>query len=171
MKNTKTKMLTAASMLCALSVVLMLAGSIIDVMDLSVAAICSFIIAIAAIELGGAYPLLIFSVSSVLGMLLLPNKLPALYYLLFFGWYPIAKKPLDRLNKPLGFTLKMLLCSLSLTLILLASALVAPAEELVKISVWVYAVCLPVFILYDAAFERVTLAYLMRWRHRLHLWK
>ena len=158
-------------MLCAVSVVIMLAGSVIDVMDLSVAAICSFLVIVAIHELGGAYPMLIFSVSSLLGMLVLPNKLPALYYLLFFGWYPLAKAPLDRLKKLTGWVIKLLCCSLSLTAILLTSTLLAPADELIKISVWAYAVCLPVFILYDVALGRVTLVYLARWRHRLRLWK
>ena len=171
MKNKRTKDLTVASMLAAISVVVMLAGSFIDVMDLSVAALCSFFVFVAVIELGTIYGVLTFSVSGVLCMLLLPNKLPALYYLLFFGWYPIAKLPLDKLKRPLGWLSKTLLYSVSLCAVLLTSTLVAPAEELMKISVWAYVLCLPVLILYDVALGRVMLVYLRRWRHRLHLWK
>ena len=154
-------------MLCALSVVIMLAGSVIEVMDLSVAAICSFLIIYSIYELGGAYPALVFLVSGALGMILLPNKLPALYYALFFGWYPMLKQRLDTLRFLLSLILKLAVCAASLSLILLASALFFPSDELVGASIPVYAVCLCVFVLYDAALGRITAAYLTRFKGKI----
>ena len=154
-------------MLCALSVVIMLCGSVIEVMDLSVAAICSFLIIYSIYELGGAYPTLIFLCSSTLGIILLPNKLPALYYALFFGWYPMLKRWLDSLPSLLSWVLKLVVCAASLSLILLTSALFVPAEELIGASMLTYALCLFVFVLYDVALGRITRTYLGRFRARL----
>lgn len=169
--KSKTKKLTVASMTCALSVVLMLLGSIFEVMDLSCAAICSALIAFSILELGGAYPVLVYCATTLLGILLLPNKLPALYYALFFGWYPIAKLPLERLRGAVSLILKLMLCAISLTAILLASTLFAPAEELICMSIPVYVLCLAVFLIYDVALSRITVAYLVRYRHKIKLWR
>lgn len=151
-------------MLSALCCVIMLVGSIVDVMDLSVAAIASFAVVFAIIELGGAYPALIFSTVSLLGMLLLPTKLPTLYFLLFFGWYPIVKFPLERLRVQVAWLLKCAVCSLSVTVIVLIGRFFAGAEELITLSVWVYLVCIPVFVLYDIAITRITRTYLRFWK-------
>ena len=158
-------------MTCALSVVLMLFGAVFEVMDLSCAAICSALMIFLILELGGAYPALVYCATTLLGMLLLPNKLPALYYALFFGWYPIVKLPLERLSRVTSWILKLVLCAISLTVILLTSTLFAPAEELIGISVPVYVLCLAVFAIYDVALSRITVAYLVRYRHKIKLWR
>ena len=84
--------MTVCAMLSALGVVLLLIGSFVEVMDLSAAAIASLLCVFAVIEYGGASPWLIFAVTSVLSMVLLPTKTPALMYLAFFGYYPIIKE-------------------------------------------------------------------------------
>ena len=164
-----TKKLTVSAMLAALSVVLMLAGALIEVMDLSIAALASFAVIFAILELGGAYPYMIFSSVSVLGMLLLPSKLPALYYLLFFGWYPIMKYPLERLNIWVCRALKGVVFALSLTATLLVSVYFTGTEDLIPMSVWAYAICIPVFAIYDIALTRVTRTYLRVWKHRFKI--
>lgn len=165
----KTKKLTVSAMLAALSVVVMLAGSIIEVMDLSVAALASFAVIFAILELGGAYPYMIFASVSILGMLLLPSKLPALYYLLFFGWYPLVKYPLERLNVWLSQILKAGAFALSVTAITLVSIYVAGMEDAIPLNVWVYVLCIPVFAIYDIALTRVTLTYLRVWKRRFRI--
>ena len=147
-------------MLSALCCVLMIVGSIVEVMDLSVAAIASFAVIFAVLELGGAYPTLVFSSVSLLGMLLLPAKLPALYFLLFFGWYPIVKFPLERLPAWLSWLLKCAICALSVTAIVTLGAFFAGAQELMSYGIWVYLVCIPVFVIYDVALTRVVRTYL-----------
>ena len=164
-----TKKLTVSAVLCALTLVLMLSGSIVEVMDLSVGAVASFAVIFAVLELGGAYPMLIWSVGSVLGMLLLPNKLPAIYYLLFFGWYPIVKRYLERLPMVFSWIAKCAACAASLTLICLISVYFAGVEDIIPMSVWVYVVVLPVFVIYDIALTRLISAYLHVWRHKLKI--
>ena len=167
--KTSTKKLTVSAMLSALCCAIMLVGSIIDVMDLSTAAIASFAVTFAILELGSAYPTLIFSSVSLLGMLLLPSKLPAVYFILFFGWYPIVKFPLEKLRSWLSWLLKCAICSLSVTVILLVSVFFAGAEDLITLNAWVYLVCVPVFVLYDVALTRVTRTYLRFWKQKYRI--
>ncbi len=164
-----TKKLTVSAMLCALSVVLMLAGAVIEVMDLSVAAIASFAVIFAILELKGAYPYMIFFSVSVLGILLLPSKLPALYYFLFFGWYPMVKYPLEKLNVWLCRILKAAVFAISLTAVLLISVYFTGTEELIPMSVWAYAICIPVFAIYDIALTRITRTYFRIWKRRFKI--
>ena len=153
-------------MLSALSVVIMLAGSIIEVMDLSVAAIASFAVIFAILELGGAYPYMMFTSVSVLGMILLPSKLPALYYLLFFGWYPMVKFPLERLNKWLCRVMKAVVSALSVTVITLIGIYFTGLEDLIPMDIWIYALCIPVFAIYDIGLTRIIRTYLFVWKRK-----
>ncbi len=167
--RSKTKKLTVSAMLSALTVISLLAGSLVDVMDLSVAAIASFAVIFAILELGGAYPYLIFSVSSLLGMLLLPSKLPALYYLLFFGWYPIAKFALERLNAWACRILKATLALLSAAAMLLIGGMLIGMDGIPYEQIWIYALLIPVFAIYDIALTRITRTYLVRWKPRFRI--
>ena len=168
MKN-NTKKLTVSAMLCALSCVLMLAGSLIDVMDMSVAAIASFAVVFAILELHGAYPALIFSVSCLLGLLLVPSKLPAIYYLLFFGWYPMLKFPADKLKPLPAWLVKLLIFAMAASVMALVGAFIAGTEDTMGLGVWLYVLCIPVFAIYDIALSRMARAYLRVWRARFKI--
>lgn len=163
-----TKKLTLSAMLAALSVVIMLVGSIIEVMDMGVAAIASFAVIFAMLELSGAYPYMIFFSASALGMLLLPSKLPALYYLLFFGWYPLVKYPLERLNVWVCRALKATAFALSVTAMFIISMYFTGTEDLIPMN-WAYLICIPVFAIYDIALTRVTRTYLRVWKPKYRI--
>ena len=162
-----TKKLTVSAILCALCVIIMLAGSVIEVMDLSVAAICSFAVLFAVIELGSFYPVLLWLSASTLGILLLPVKFPALYFALFFGWYPIVKAYTERLSRLPCILIKLAACCVSVTVICAAGTLVAPEEALVALTPLLYPLACAVFILYDIAMSRMRAAYLRTWKKKL----
>ena len=106
-----TRRLAVSAVLAALGVVLLLLGSLVQVLDLSMAAIASLLVVFAVIEIGGKYPILIYLVTSVLSLLLLPVKTAALIYFVFAGYYPILKAVLEgRLAKPLAWCLKIAIC-------------------------------------------------------------
>ena len=105
----KTKRLTASALLAAMGVALIFLGSIIEALDLSAAALASFLCLFAVIEFGGIYPWLIFAVTGILSVILMPYTMGGWFYLLFFGYYPILKNKLEKLKKPIAWILKMLL--------------------------------------------------------------
>ena len=95
--NRKTTLrLTLSAIICALSVVLLWLGGLIQILDLSVAVLVSMLVVFAVIELRGKYPYLIYAVTSVLSFLLLPVNSAAMTYVLFAGYYPIIKALLEK---------------------------------------------------------------------------
>ena len=70
-KRKQVKYITVSAMLCALSIIILMLGSFIEVLDVSVAVIASFFCIYAVIEMGGAYPWMIWAATSILSLLLL----------------------------------------------------------------------------------------------------
>ena len=92
----QVKYLTVSAMLCALGVVILGLGSVIEVLDITVAVIASLLIVYAVIEIGGIYPWLIWIVTSIIALVLLPMKTPVLFYAFLAGYYPILKQKIER---------------------------------------------------------------------------
>ena len=81
--------LSVLSLFCALSVVLMLVGCVIQSLDLTVAVAAGLTVAVAVIEYGAGWAVMLYAATSVLSFVLLPAKTPALFYVLIGGIYPI----------------------------------------------------------------------------------
>ena len=102
-------------MLSALGVVVLYLGAIIEVLDLSLAALAPVLVIYVAIELGGSWPWLVYLVTGLLSLLLLPQKFGAVVYLLFTGFYPMVKKWAEqRLPRLLSLAVKLGVFTLSL---------------------------------------------------------
>lgn len=106
----KTRRLTASALLCALGAVLLCAGRLFDgTLDLSMAALASLITVWAAEELGGSYPWLIWLVTALLALILMPFNTAAWEYLLFAGLYPMLRVLLERVPRVLRIMIKVVL--------------------------------------------------------------
>ena len=161
-----------AAVASALGVILLTLGSFVEVLDISMAAIASLLVVFGVIELGGKYPYLIYAVTALLAMLLLPIKTPALIYLLFAGYYPIVKSVLERrLPRPVAWAVKFVTFNIGLFLLLFVAVKVflGAVPEIWWRYWWLLLLLQPIFLLYDIALTRLITAYLTRWRHRLHL--
>ena len=95
-RRASTRYLAISAVLCALGVILLAVGALFQVLDLSMAVIASFAVILAVIELGGSYPFLIYLVTSVLSLLLVPVKTAPLAYVCFAGFYPMLKAVFER---------------------------------------------------------------------------
>ncbi len=174
-ERASTKKLTVCAMLSALGVVLLYIGSLIEVVDISMAVIASMLCIIAVIEYNDSSKAawMIFGVTAVLSLLLLPNKTPAAFYTLFFGFYPILKEKLERLKKVLSWVLKEIVFNVCLVLMALVSIFLFTVGEndlINPITVAIMAVLLEaVFILYDIALTRLITFYIINLRPRLKL--
>ena len=91
--------MTVSSIFSALIVVFILLGSFIDILDITVAAVCTLAVYIIQLEVGGKYPLLVYITSAVLCLIFVPLTTATLYYVSFFGYYPILKKAFSKLPK------------------------------------------------------------------------
>ena len=172
--NRATKRLAICAMLSALGVVFLWMGALIEVVDLSVAVLASLLCVFAVIEFGGSAPWLVFAVTAVLSLILLPNKSAAAAYAIFFGYYPIVKEKLEKLPAFFAWLWKEVIFHVALVLLWLAwQFLLFPGETVLPGGrLWLIAALLlaeAVFLLYDVALTRLISFYLVRLRHRLRL--
>lgn len=166
-----TKRITTCAMLAALGVILLYLGSLIEVIDLSMAVIASLLCVVAVVEYGKGAPWMIYGVTAILSLLLLPNKTPAAMYTLFFGFYPILKEKFERLNGVLAWVLKEIVFNASLIVIGMIIVIFMPDKDnaLIRNPIIVggaVAVCELIFVLYDVAMTRLITFYLLRLRSR-----
>ncbi len=176
-RNTQAQIrnLTVSAMLCALGVLILALGAVIEVVDLSVAVIASLLCVYAVIEIGGAYPWLIWIVTSITSLLLLPAKTPVVFYALLAGYYPILKEKIERLSLVPAYLLKWAVASVSCVAIWAVSVLFMPAL-LEGFDVWwllllLYAAMIAVFFLYDYCLSGLITFYFRRLQKRMHLRK
>ncbi len=169
----QTKYLTVSAMLCALGVILLSLGSLVDVLDITMAVLASLFCVYAVIEIGSSYPWLIWLVTSLLSLLLLPMKTPALFYALFAGFYPILKEKLEKRSRPVSWVLKLVVFHVSLGVIVLVLRLFFPATLDMGRIQWMplvlYLSCVACFVLYDYALSHMITFYLVKLRHRFRI--
>lgn len=171
-KNNKNKIkkITLSAILSAAAFIILLLGSFIEVLDLSCAALAGFVVVIAVIEIGGYFPLLIYAVASVSSILLLPNKLPALLFCAFAGFYPILKAAFERRHPAVAWVLKFSAFNLCLIIASFFSKyFIAEEISLFNIKFFVFLVANFVFLLYDICMSKIILLYLVKIRFVLKL--
>ena len=172
-KNTRAsiKQLTFCSMLTALGVIFLGIGALLEVLDISMAVIASFCVIIALIEYGKGSPWMVYAAISVLSLLILPTKLPALFFGLFFGFYPIIREKIERKSKILRWILKEIIFNVCFAVIMVLYMLLFFESTTIAIPLpWLIAatviLCEIVFILYDIALDRIISFYVIKLRHR-----
>ena len=163
--SARIKRMTVSAMLIALGVLFLWLGSLLDVLDLSTAALAAILVVYAVLELGGLYPFALWLGTSFLGLLLLPQKSPALAYALFAGYYPALKATLEKhLSRLLAWVLKFSAFALSVGAFLLLLKLFFPGS-LSEYAVYSWmppvlaALALLCFVVYDIALTRLILVY------------
>ena len=169
----RTKYVTVSAMLSALGVLFLELGSLVEVLDISVAVLASILCVYAVIEIGGAFPWLIWTVTSILGFLLVPQKTPVLFYAFALGFYPIIKEKLERCSRVLCYILKLIVFHVCLGVTVLVMWLFFPAmlamENLTWMPIALYGLCLVFFVLYDLLLTRMITFYLLRLRNRFRI--
>lgn len=155
-------------MLAALSAVVLFLGTMTGVMDLTGICVASAFTAVAVVELGGAYPWLIWGVVSVISFILLPDKSIAAAYALFGGIYPMLKLYFERLGRIAEWAAKLCYGGLVLGVLYVLSRFVfgIPQETgwlMIGLGVG-YAVF---FVVYDYALSVAMTMYMRRLRPKL----
>ena len=160
-------------MLCALGVVLLALGAVVEVLDLSASAIASLLVVYAVIELRGAYPWMIWLVTSIVAFLFLPLKTPVLFYAALAGYYPILKEKFEKKPTLLAWVLKLSLLTLSLAAIYALLLLFLP-EALIGLEAWyllagLYATAFVAFVLYDVCLTKLITLYFVKLQKRFRI--
>ena len=165
----KTSKIALGGVCAALSVILLAIGSVITTLDISLAFTASVFIYILMLEYDGKTAFSVFAVTSALSILLMPQKSPAVMYLLFFGWYPFAKRKLEQLKNLPAWILKIVIFNISLVLYALCAKylLLLPFE--LNLVLFLTLLLANVFlILYDICCTRFIVFYVNRIAPRIH---
>ena len=157
-------------MLASLGVVILYVGSLVELLDISVACIASFIILFCVAELGYASSFAVYAIISVLSFIILPNKWVAAYFTFFFGLMPITKKIYEKTGKIISWILKLLTFNAELVAFYFIFSALDFFEETEFIGIMLIAALIMlniVFVLVDILYGRFRAIYDVRFRHRI----
>ena len=163
-------------MAVAFSVVLMLLGAILPVAMFIAPALGGILIAVVQAESGARPAGTAYAAASVLGVLLVPDKETALFFVALLGYYPLVKPWFDRLRPAvLRVGAKLLLCNGAVAVlygVLLLLFPVPESEALETAALVLGAVTLLIgnvaFLLLDRALANLMRVYKLLWQPRLH---
>ena len=174
----KTKSLAISGLLSALGVVILYIGSLLQVMSLATIFVASFLVVIAVLELKSPWHFLIWIVTSLIALLIMPNKFDAFEYAVFGGLYPILKYYYEKLSRNIANVLKI--ASFNAIFVVVAWAfiwLVGLNEGIVlpfigAVNPFAYMAVLAVlgnivFVIYDVLLTRFIIIYENNYRKRL----
>ncbi|MBO5649157.1 MAG: hypothetical protein J6S76_04525 [Clostridia bacterium] len=166
----KSKKIALCAILSAFSVLMLFAGAVFDVLSMTMVAVASMFVVVVMIEVGDPYPFLTWGVTSALSMILLPNKLPAILYLLFGGLYPIAKERFERLHYVVAWTLKISYINTALILVVIATKYIFYLNDSsMDFTVPFILLANLALILYDIALSKIILLYIVKIRRHMGL--
>lgn len=172
----KSKSIAFAGIFSALCVVGLSIGSIIQTLDLSCAFIGSLIILLSFIELGKKWAFGVYITSSIISLLWLPYKSPAIVFALFTGIYPIIKERLNRINPTIASRLirfayfNISACAIAIILVSFFNMDGYSEFEKLHPALLIGLLILlgnVVFYLYDLVLERASVYYIRKIRPKL----
>ena len=162
-----TKRLAVCAMLASLGVVILYFGALLEVFELCVVALTAMLMVPVVIEYGRGYPWGIYVSTALLSLLLLPQKMPGVVYLLF-GFYPIVKAYLERLPRWVCFFCKQGIFVLIEAAVVMASNLILGVEEM---PLWydlsLLALGFATLNLFDIALRKLITLYIRKYRERI----
>ena len=166
----KTKKVTLSSMMVALSVVVMVLGAVIDVLDLSACAMASLVMVFSYIELGSPYTFLIWICTTVLSAIIFPASMVWMEYLIVFGIYPLLKAYIERLPRIFWWPVKLVYINAVIWLLIYFVDLVFGTPFLEGDTVWLrvatYVLINVAFVAYDLFIVVMVRFYYDKIRHR-----
>ncbi len=166
-------------MLTALSVVILM-PSALEIFVYALAAIAAMLVFFAVIEIDKKWAFGIYAATSILGLLLVPNKEAVVIYAVFFGYYPIIKSVLEsKLPRVAEYIVKFAIFNVGLVadFFIMTKIFGMPFEAFMGIEgetgAWVK-YCVPVFmalgnlmfIVFDFGTTQMVSVYLRFWQKR-----
>lgn len=167
--RSKTSRIALCGVVAALSVVILFLTGLVPVATIALPAVAGcFLIAVVA-EIGVQYGFAVYAVVSVLSILIVPDREAALFYVVFFGYYPVLYGPLSRIRRRvLQWAAKLLVFNAAALLEtgLAVWLLGIPMEEMLPFG-WAFVPVLlllmnAVFILYDLSMNGLIVFYIRR---------
>ena len=166
----KTRMLTLSALFTALTVISLYIASVWPTGLYGLVAFASMFCAAAVIDAGISYGLYVYIISSVLGIILLPDKAAPVLYIFFFGYYPVVKSLIERLHKAVfQWVMKLLVFNAALTIMwFLFRNLIFSIDNKLSYLFLLYLGGSVVFAIFDYGFTKVIWLYINRISKYIH---
>ncbi len=166
----KTKKIALNGILGALAVICLVLAVVLPTNKISLYALSSFFVTISIIESGVKAAWIFYVATSLLGLILLPNKLGILPYALFFGLYGIVKYYIEKLDKiMIEFAIKLVYFNICLGLLVLLASEIFGYSVAVKLPWFLAIIAVEViFLLYDIVYSLFINYYKARIRPKLN---
>lgn len=160
----RTRIISLAAIMTALSVVFLYLASFIPTVRLGFAAAASLFAIAAVIESGIVSSVFVFIGTSIISTLLLPDKTALLIYVLFFGYYPIVKSLAERIRSAVvTWIIKLGVFEVACSVIwFLFKNLIFNAKYLETNIILVYLFGTAAFVIFDIGLTRLIGLYIMK---------
>ena len=167
----KTYKMALSGILGALAVICLFLASVLPTSRLSFYALSSFFISIVIIETGTKAGWLFYIATSLLSVILVPDKLEIIPYVIFFGIYGIIKYHIEKINKLIiEYILKFTYFNLCMAAAVLFIRQVFIESIKIQLPWWlIIAAFEVVFLVYDLAYTMFIAYYKDKLRKRIRL--
>lgn len=164
--STNAKRIALIGILGALAVITVLFAALMPTGRLSLYALSSFYVSVIIMEYGVGNGWLFYVATGLLCLVIVPDKISVLPYLLFFGIYGIIKMYIERIRKlVVEILLKLLYFNVSVEVCFILAKEVLFGEINVNISWWALIAALEVvFIIFDYVYSLFIQYYVERLR-------
>lgn len=163
----KAKIVSFCGIISALSVVFLMLGSLISVMDMTMAVVASIFLLIIFEEIRYRC-FFVYFVTIVAGALICPDKLVVLEYIIF-ALYPIIKLSLEKTPKMVSLLVRIFYSILASAGVVLLTNLVLLSDSNLTFDAIFLVGLLMIFIFFDVAVKRFINLYRNRLRKRLRI--
>lgn len=159
--------------IAALCVVLMFLTGVFPFATYALPALAGMLLILPVIELGAKWAWLTYAAVALLSLLITPDREAALFFILFFGYYPIIKAKLETIKlRLLEWVVKLIIYNVGVVgAFLLAINIFGMnqvMDELGKYGIPLFMVVANItFVVYDIALTRLISQYLAQIRPRL----
>lgn len=166
----QTKKITLSAMVVALGTVFMVIGGFVEILDLTVCALASLLMAFVYIEIGSPYTWLVWLCTSLATFLCFPGGIIWMEYFLIFGIYPILKAYIEKLPRGVWIFIKLLFINAIIWMLIFGVELILGIPFFAVDKLWlkagVYVIMNVAFIAYDLFITVLVRFYFERLRHR-----
>jgi hypothetical protein len=167
----KTRSIALNGVLGALAVVCLLLADFLPTNTISLYALSSFFVSIAIVENGVRAGWIFYIATGLLSLIIVPDKMILIPYVLFFGMYGIVKFYIEKLRRiVIEYILKFIYFNACAAVIYAAAASLLAGLPVMKLSWWILiAAAEAVFFIYDIVYTMFINYYRTKIRAKLRL--
>ena len=168
-KKSATRKVAVCGVFAALCLVILWLGGM-TVLDLSVLVVCALMTMLLVVETGERMAWIYAAATSALTLILLPDKLYAVEYILFAAVYPILKLHFEKLPALLAWPVKIsFLDSMLLLCVVLGRFVFMAGEDYYALSWVTIGVGTAFFVLFDVTLSLCISLYIVKLRKKLRI--